>query len=638
MSIQIPCPNCGKHLKIPDRSLLGRKGKCPKCAHTFVLAEPTVVPPEATGSPAPPPNRTSEDSAPSSSKTETVPSGQIPSEPVASPQGAPPDFNFSVPPELAALDRIATTKGTTERLKERQKQNSRRRNIGLGLTGLALAVIAGMVFIVPRFTSKTSSELPNQASSDAASQEHDAVSEAGSNEGPAHSSPTHGKPIELQYIPFGSQVVLNLRPAELWKPDSLGEEIRFCAPALAQFIEKTLQDLFQRKPEQVEELMICLIPGMRGTLPDVAAVAHLTEEQKRSQLIEQFGMRDDSYSQPVYISEQRAYMIVDQRTLVVCPKSQAQEMVDAVTQRHPAEAIDPLLPFTDRDRHLTAIFNPQTLTLQETWFPQNVLPLIQNSVDWLGDDVETVAWSIQLSPDEFFSEILLHGKGVTGKKAILKLENELQEKLAGLAEHLLPYFQQMNPQEKGKRMVIGRVPAMMEVFSMATEFHHGPEHVQLVTSLPDVAGPNLVLGAMLSWEESTRTDFTKSRPLPADPKQSKIPEQVADRLQMRIDVDFRRMPLNEAFDFIAGEIKTPIEIDGDALKLGGFTKNIAQTFKMDGAPVKDVVLKIFADSKGIDPKPEKTLVIIVDEARKNLLVTTLAAASASGLKPFELTK
>ena len=40
--LQIPCPKCGKSLKLPDRSLLGKKGKCPKCRHAFVMTEPTA--------------------------------------------------------------------------------------------------------------------------------------------------------------------------------------------------------------------------------------------------------------------------------------------------------------------------------------------------------------------------------------------------------------------------------------------------------------------------------------------------------------------------------------------------------------------------------------------------------------------
>ena len=39
----IPCPECGKALKLRDRKLLGRRGRCPRCKHMFVLAEPEEV-------------------------------------------------------------------------------------------------------------------------------------------------------------------------------------------------------------------------------------------------------------------------------------------------------------------------------------------------------------------------------------------------------------------------------------------------------------------------------------------------------------------------------------------------------------------------------------------------------------------
>ena len=42
-ALQIACPKCGKMLKLPDRSLLGRKGKCSKCGHSFILEEPDEV-------------------------------------------------------------------------------------------------------------------------------------------------------------------------------------------------------------------------------------------------------------------------------------------------------------------------------------------------------------------------------------------------------------------------------------------------------------------------------------------------------------------------------------------------------------------------------------------------------------------
>ena len=635
MSIQIPCPNCGRELKLPDRSLLGRKGKCPKCAHTFILEEPPVVSLELAN-PEPVAFTTS-----TPSKAASTPAFFDLNQPTTSPQATPKGHMtpaVGIAPVLVDLDQVVKPKGTAERLKEQQRKNARQRNIGLAITAVAAAIIGGFVMFGSKSVDKNtvSKITEKQAGTDSANDEDPGQTQATGFANPR--SPTKGKPIQLQYIPFGTQVVLNLHPAEFWKPGSLGEEIRYCVPPLAKLVETTLNDLFQRKPEQVEELLICLLPGIRGSLPDIAAVARMVDKEKQSQLIDQLGQYLELDGQSVYMKGDRAYMIVDEKTLVVCPKSQAQEMVEAITKRHPVEQIDPLLPMTDRDRHITAIFTPLTLGLQETWFPENVRPFVKNSLGWLGEEVETVSWSFHLTDEQFYSEILLRDKGSSGKNSAKKLEQDFKTKLAQLAESLLPQIEQMNPREQGKRMVIGRVPAMVEVFSLATIVNHGPQYVQLITPLPDRAAPNLALGTLLAWDESTRTDFSKAKAKPLTPDGPSVPDMIADRLKMKIDVDFRRTPLNEAFAFIGGEIKTTFEIDGDALKLGGFTKNIAQVFKMDGAKVQDIILMIFKESKGIDPKPEKTLVIIVDESKKNVVVTTLATANEKGLMPFDLSK
>ena len=635
MSIQIPCPNCGRELKLPDRSLLGRKGKCPKCAHTFILEEPPVVALELAN-PEPVASVTN-----SPSKATPAPAFIDFNEPTKSAHTSPKGHvspAAGITPVLGDLDQVVKPKGTAERLKEQRRKNARQRNIGLAITAVAAAFIGGFAIFSSKSVDKNtvSNIAEKQAGTDSANDDDPGQTQANGFANPR--SPTKGKPIQLQYIPFGTQVVLNLHPAELWKSGSLGEEIRYCVPPLAKLMETTLNDLFQRKPEQVEELLICLLPGIRGSLPDIAAVARMVDKEKQSQLIDQFGQYLEVDGQSVYTKGERAFMIVDEKTLVACPKSQAQEMVEAITKRHPIEQIDPLLPMTDRDRHITVIFTPLTLGLQETWFPENVRPFVKNSLDWLGEEVETVSWSFHVTDEQFYSEILLRGKGSSGKNSAKKLEQDIKTKLAQLSEGLLPQIEQMNPREQGKRMVIGRVPAMVEVFSLATIVNHGPQYVQLITPLPDRAAPNLALGTLLAWDESTRTDFSKTKAKPLTPDGPSIPDLIADRLKMKIDVDFRNSEMHEAFAFIGGEIKTSITLDGDALKLGGFTKNIKQTFKMDAARPQDIFMEIIKVCKGLGPKPEATMVIVVDESKKEILVTTLSTANDKGLKPFDLSK
>ena len=646
MSILIHCPHCGRELKLPDRSLLGRKGKCGKCQHTFILQETSTQASESEKSVVreqePPTPRPKEKTPPTVSEPPVFPNFAEPpilppavtSAPAPVPVEDAPFAAFS-PPDFAALEQQADTSGAAGRLRELHSKSRRQRNRVLMALAAIAVVAAGIVLVSSRSAApplpsapKSSENSPADAPpvTDRDEEEFDPTE----TEYALRGSPTTGRPIQLQYIPFGTQVVINLHPAELWKSASLGEELRFCVPPIAQLVESTLRDLFQRPPDQVDELLICLIPGPRGSLPDVAAVAHLTEEPQRSRLIEQLGERIEVENQSIYISGERAYMIAGPKTLVVCPKNQADEMVKAITDRHPAEQIDPLLPLTDHDRQVTLILTPVTFQLHEAWFPENVRPLIKQAIDWLGDDVESLAWSFHLTPELFYSDLVLRNKKVAGKK----LERTVRSRLGRLASELVPLIQQMNPTEAGKRMVIGRLPAMVEVFSLATIFRTAPHHVQLVTPLPDRAAPNLFLGSLLAWDESTRTDFTKARPMP--PEGPMIPARVADRLKMTIDVDFRATPFSEAFAYLSSEIKTPIELDGDAIKAGGFTKNIKQTFQQQGARVQDVIVKIFEESKGMDVNPEKKLVIIVDEKQQRLLVTTLAAANRRGLSPFDL--
>jgi hypothetical protein len=78
--------------------------------------------------------------------------------------------------------------------------------------------------------------------------------------------------------------------------------------------------------------------------------------------------------------------------------------------------------------------------------------------------------------------------------------------------------------------------------------------------------------------------------------------------------------------FISEEIRTPIIIDGDALKLSGFTKNMPQTLNKTDAPAKAVLYEIIKRYTG--------MVIVVDETKKQITLMTKAVAEKLELKPF----
>lgn len=612
-TIQIPCPKCGRELKLRDRSLLGRKGKCPKCNHAFVMEEPAI--PLELAEPEP------------RAVGRWVPEGGLATAPKTT--AAQPPANKVVaaePTPFSGLPSLGEDEGPAARLKALKKRNARRRNVGLAIGAVvALAAGGGVFFALANMPAKPMpadrQNVDLGKADDPGAQ--DDVSEFLDLRGYSAASPTKGEKIELQYIPFGSQVILNIRPAELWKKESLGEELRFCLTPVAKLIEDKFQEYFKRKPEEIEEAQICLIPGTQGTLPEVAAVIHLVEEAKKSQLLDDFGGElVNDYGYPVYINGDRAFLIGDQKTVAMCPKAQASEMAAAVSLRNPAsDGIDELLPMTDRDRHITLIFVPRTIRLHSSWwFPENLKPFVLKGCDWFGDEVESASWSFHLGEKTFYSD--LHLRNVTGVTTA-SLRRETEAKLKDLPYNLLDTVRMMNPREVGKRKIIGRLPKMTEAFALASTIKTGTRHVQVITPLPDRAAPNLALGTLLAWDESTRTDFTKQRPRTTT-DDAKVPDKIADRLKMKMDVDFRRTPLQEAVAFIAGEMKTTIEIDGDgALKAGGFTKNMPQTFQGDKLTALEAIAKILVNYQ--DPeKPGNTMVIVVDEEKKMITVTTKA--------------
>ena len=89
-----------------------------------------------------------------------------------------------------------------------------------------------------------------------------------------------------------------------------------------------------------------------------------------------------------------------------------------------------------------------------------------------------------------------------------------------------------------------------------------------------------------------------------------------------------------AFKFIAEKCEIEIEIDGDALKAAGFTKNMPQTLtlgKVTGLEAIGTILKKYE-------KEKVPLVMVIQEDEKKVLITTSEFAKKGELTPFEFSK
>ncbi|MFY8056746.1 MAG: hypothetical protein ACOVRM_03335, partial [Planctomycetaceae bacterium] len=166
--------------------------------------------------------------------------------------------------------------------------------------------------------------------------------------------------------------------------------------------------------------------------------------------------------------------------------------------------------------------------------------------------------------------------------------------------------------------------------NVGTTVHAGAGFARLVTVLPGQAAGNLAAGTLLTWNQSLVTVFRdETKQTKAD--DSQVPEKIVDRLQMKVLVDFRRTPLQEAFGYLGESIRTDVVIDGDALKGAGFTQNMPQTMDLGTVTVLQAIDRILQNYE----KERDPLVLVVDEGRKRLLLSTKTKAEADGLKIFD---
>lgn len=681
-SIAVPCPKCKKKLKLRDKSLLGKKARCPNCKHAFVLKLPATVAVQESNSPA-----TSASSEQSSAPVEQPPQ-QAPEQPVSP---APPIEEVKIdlaqpttpvvgtsakwvpdddapapatpaPPtqpqnQFPQIDTSSSAASQTEapqidtgnanggfpniamessenagvaRMRELRRKNAKRRNTSI-LIGVVVLLIVGVgAFFAWKPVEQTLTAEPVAPSQPQANTPTPApVTPAATPQPEIAASPTSGEPIRLLYVPAGTRVVIHMRPAELWQPGSQGEEFRACLGPLGIWAEQKIKEICFHEPAQIKELTFCLILGSPGAPPEYAAVVRPTEPVKRSALISQFeGQRLDDYSFPIYSGDKHSYMIVDENTYVIGPPGmdRATEMAESREyENSTSPGMESILKQTDRDRHLTLVFDPDEVRRQQdVLVPEKAHPFLNEFLDWVGDDVETIAWSIHLGPDDFYSEFTFRNTTMIRPP---QLAANLKGQLDQLPHDMLEGVRKMNPGTVGSRKVIGRYPAMLKAFSMANQKQSGERYAQLVSKLPERSAPNLALASLLTWDESTRTNFdVEVKPRPTGPK---LPDKVVDRLKMKIFIDFRRTPLQEAFAYIADETKTNIVLNGEALKLVGYTKNMPQTMNLGMVSGLDAIQAIF------NVKGQDQLCLVIDEAKQTASITSKPFAKDNNLKIFE---
>ena len=623
-SVLIPCPKCGKDLKLRDRKLLGKQGRCPKCKHRFVLEEPDEVQLELAESDAPPVGTSAQ---------------WVPDEGHAA-QSVVAMAPAQTSPIIRTEQPAAIGKARIQAARQR-----RRKQLRLGaIVGAISAMIIGAILLWANSGGTTANTAKKKNGSPDIATNRDPEPLGGGVDEPRSSlppAPTKGKPIRLNFIPTGARMIIHLRPAELWKLNSPAETVRLCLGGpLNVWTEKKLKELLLFEPNEIEQAVICLFLDDKNKPPEIACSVKLLVEQKPSTFIEKFGGKPDTeLGRKIYktvgsdTKPATAYMITDQvgKGFASVPAYMAADMVSTVNSPGlPGGGLEELLKRTDSSRHLTILFDPADLSGHRKYlFPESVYPVLGHFLDRFETTaIESVAWSFYFGGKEhtdFHSEMILRNR-TDGNPQSLK--NDMARKLADLPKQLAGVIRQMTPRMMAERKLVSRLPVMIEAFRIETVYTKGSENerfVKLTTALPVIAGPNLAAAGMLTWRLASVTDFSKKKPKPTG---RKLPALVVDRLKLPVEIDFRQRPLKEAMNDIADAIGVKSELDGKALMDASITQNEKQTMKLGTVTAKKAISEIF--------KKYPRLVLVIDEATKTIITTTKKFAEMNGQKIFPL--
>jgi hypothetical protein len=640
-ALDIPCPECGRLLRIPDRSMLGRKARCGKCQHKFILQEPAAI------QAAPAAQAPAEVQFESSDGDEVVDNDQtmmgiaarfIPPEIVAGGQ-APAVAQYSAPrpaapvaeapfaPEALALSAAHSEADVDNvaRVRERKKAARRRQKILMGASAAGIVVLGLVLYAGFSGNSRSArKKVPARATEAQADEEESDTDVADSAD-----KNVRTEPISLALVPEGARIIIHLRPAELWQTGGSVEEFRACLGPVGVWLENVIKTQCLQEPSKIDEVLFALIPISRDAF-DVAFVVHTKSDIKKSELIDKIDGELIDQPRQHYVGPERAWIILDSRTYASAPKSMVDSFIQsaggsAVT----SEGIQALLAKTDRRKHVTLLCELEDVRLGTgTLVPENARNLLEGVVDFFGDDVETVAWSLQLSEassaSNLLSEIYVRNKL---SRSPPKLEADLKKKLAALPAQILELVYKTDPKKIGEKKIVGRYPILTKIVEQSMRLSNSHRLVSMSVELPERAGPNLALGTLFTWNQTTLPEYGKSSSAPSGSDEPKLPDKIADRLKKKITVDFRNEFLYAAINFISDETGVTFKLDGPGMKMVGVTQNERQQFSMDDVPATAVLAKILNSKK---------LVLIVDEEKKIATVTSNFTADEKKLKAFPL--
>jgi hypothetical protein len=457
--------------------------------------------------------------------------------------------------------------------------------------------------------------------------------------------PAKGPPLDLAYLPPGSQVIAALQWPELTRQPELFKALLALGPLGKLGIKELSRSVLYAKPD-----MYAVPRMLAGFQVDrdgnwlMSRVAYYPKPFPNAQLPELTKISSDNgnreYAGKSYaFTDKYACYLPAPRHLdrtIIAPKGLITDIIDLDGNPPPLRRdMERLVAHTDADRHVTILFAPTWLFSEgQSMFTGQMAGLREPLFWFLGDEFSAVALSLHWE-ENFFVELIAVPTLDTSPERASRI---LAERLAEVPNTLETYLATLKPQPYG-REILARFPAMVRTMVKYTRSGVDADHAVLRCYLPAVAGHNLLMGAELTLAETWGGARTVGDATTPSSARIVTPTSVRERLLRPTSLRLARDTLEAALEQLSQDIGVEIVIRGADLQADGITKNQSLAIDIENTPAEEILVEILrlanpdkTATSPSDPRQKLVYVIAATDVRgaEQVLVTTRAAAEGRG--------
>jgi hypothetical protein len=449
-------------------------------------------------------------------------------------------------------------------------------------------------------------------------------------------SPTAGKPLDLAYLPPGSQIILALRPAALLKHPE-GEKVIAAFGRLGKSAVEHVERTVGQPLSTIDRLVVGCQPSSSGWLSTlvVYTAQPISVESLRAELASP--TEKEHAGQKYLKANSLAYFqpTPGGDVLVIAPDESIADIIDLAGQTPPLRRdIERLLEHTDADRDLTVIFAPNSLFSEGQHIFSGEFARLRDPLFWfLGDELSGADLSLHWD-DNFFIEL---SATPTLEKRPEEAATIFAERVAQIPALVESYTAAQNPQPYG-RLVIARLPEMLRKLVAYTRTAAERDYFVMRCYLPAIAAHNLVLATELTLAEPPSNAVNMSVAQSTTPAASAPVARsstISDKLAKVTSLKFARDTLESALDQLSQDIGAPIVIRGPDLQADGITKNQSFGIDVSNKPAQEILVEILrlANPDKTSPGPNdvrQKLVYVIEQApdkTEQVVVTTRSRAA-----------